>query len=423
MSLARTGAAVLALCLTATGLAACAAIGLDGGAEVVRVPGDAPTITEAIDAVAPNGLVLVAPGVYEEEVLIDKAGVTVRGEDRNRTVIDAGGVRPYGVVGVADGVTVQNLTVTGATFYGVLVTGMFTEDGPEARGSSGYTSLDPEEFPPLQRFLVDHVTAYNNGLYGIYAFDAQHGAIRDSYASGSADSGIYVGQCRECNILVSGNRAVDNAVGFENANASDSVWVVENDFSGNRIGMTFISNYQEAFAPQRENWVVGNLVSDSTSTDSPSHAQGGWGIGIGLSGATANRFERNVITDQPSAGVVLSNAEDIATTDNLFVDNVFASNAVDVVNTSSDRAFATGNCFDTGIRLLPASLAEACESGQAAAAGDAFSPLDAPPGVSFLKVAHPVPQPDLGPSEELPAPLPKQVERPEIDRIRVPGTD
>ena len=59
--------------------------------------------------------------------------------------------------------------MTGATFYGVLFTGLHDENGPSAPTATGYEPWDPAQFPPLQRFLVDHVTAYNNGLYGIYA--------------------------------------------------------------------------------------------------------------------------------------------------------------------------------------------------------------------------------------------------------------
>ena len=75
------------------------------------------------------------------------------------------------------------------------------------------------------------MTAHNNGLYGIYAFDAQHGVIADSYASGSADSGLYVGQCRDCDILVRDNVAERNAVGFENANASGPLVITGNRFA------------------------------------------------------------------------------------------------------------------------------------------------------------------------------------------------
>ena len=203
-------------------------------------------------------------------------------------MIDGGGIRPYGIVVIADGVRVENLTVTGATFYGVLFTGLHDANGPSAHTADGYHAWDPSKFPPLQRFRVDHVTAHNNGLYGIYAFNARHGVITDSYASGSADSGIYVGQCTECDILVSGNVAERNAVGFENANASDSVVLTGNRFSDNRVGLTLLSSYQEAFTPQQKNQVVGNLISDNNEADSPSQADGGFGTGIGISGGQRN---------------------------------------------------------------------------------------------------------------------------------------
>src|SRR5690606_24274241 len=209
------------------------------------------------------------------------------------------------------------------------------------------------DFPPLQRFLVDHVTAYNNGLYGIYAFNSQHGVIRDSYASGSADSGFYVGQCEQCDILVTGNVAERNAVGFENANASDSLVIAGNRFSGNRIGMTLLSSYQEAFTPQRGNQVVGNLVSDNAEPDSPAQADGAFATGIGIGGGQGNVLERNRISGNARAGLVLSNTEDIPSSGNRLTANLFAGNGVDVANASADRTPATGNCVDAFASTQP----------------------------------------------------------------------
>ncbi|MCR2825695.1 right-handed parallel beta-helix repeat-containing protein [Microbacterium sp. zg.Y909] len=374
---------------------------------LVRVPADAATVGEAIGLVAENGLVLVDPGVYREQILVDKPGVTVRGVDRNETVIDGEGIRPYGVVAVADGVSVENLTVTGATFYGVLVTGLHDEDGPTAHGGDGYDLLDPERFPPIQRFAIDHVTAYDNGLYGLYAFDAQHGVIRDSYASGSADSGIYVGQCRQCDILVTGNVAENNAVGFENANASDSVWIVGNRFSGNRIGMTLISNYREAFVPQRGNLIAGNLIADNAEAESPAHADGGFGVGVGVSGGTENVFERNRIERNPVAGVVLTSTEDLAATGNRFRDTAFAGNGIDIANTSTDRAPARGNCLDGPVVAAPLDLFAACTGAQPAVLPSALPAVAVPPGMSFLRVPPPPAQPNMpdvtAPARILPA--------------------
>ncbi len=245
---------------------------------------------------------------------------------------------------IADGVRVQNLTVVNHTFNGVLVTGMHDENGPLARNLDGYEPLDPEKFPPLRRFEVTHVTASDNGLYGIYAFNARNGVIRDSYASGSADAGIYVGQCEECDILVQGNVAENNAIGYENANASDSVVIAGNRFAGNRVGLTLLSWYQEAFLPQRQATVVGNLIADNSAAASPAHANGAFGIGIGLSGANGNVFERNLITGNPSAGLQLTSTEDLASTGNRFSGDRFEHNGVDVADVSSSRAPSADTC-------------------------------------------------------------------------------
>jgi nitrous oxidase accessory protein NosD len=392
----------------------------------IHVPADASTIADAVAEATPGDLILVAPGEYRESVIVDVEDVTIRGEDRNETVIDGEGVRPYGVVGIADGVRVENLTSHSHLYYGVLITGVHTEDGPEARGASGYAPFDPDDFPPLQRFSVDHVTAYNNGLYGIYAFNAQHGSITDSYASGSADSGIYVGQCRECDTLVEGNIAERNAIGFENANASDSVVITGNRFSDNRVGMTLISNYQEAFTPQRANVVVGNVVSDNNSAESPAHAEGAFGVGVGVEGGQQNMLVANLIAGHSVAGVVFSGTEDLAAVDNRIEGSTLRENGVDVANTSADRAPATGNCAEpsTGLSTLPADLGLTC--GTSATGPQPSGPIptvEVPPGMSFLRVAAPPAQPSLDAVTSVPDPLPGSVPMPSVDDVAVPPAD
>ncbi|GAA3025436.1 right-handed parallel beta-helix repeat-containing protein [Microbacterium dextranolyticum] len=426
------GALALAVCAVLT-LSACsgptdpgASASSIGQEQLVRVPADAPTVQDAAARVAPGGMILIAPGTYPETVTISTPDVTVRGEDRNGTVIDGGGIRPYGVVSIADGVRVENLTVTGATFYGVLFTGLHDDSGPSAPSANGYEKWDPTKFPPLQRYLVDHVTATNNGLYGIYAFNAQHGVIRDSYASGSADSGIYLGQCVNCDALITGNVAERNAVGFENANASDSVLVAGNRFAGNRIGMTLLSSYQEAFTPQRGNDIVGNLLADNVAADSPSQADGAFATGVGISGGQNNRFARNLIAGNPRAGAIISNTEDIPSIGNRFDGDVFSGNGVDVANISAARSPAVGTCAPTAATALPDALLSAltsCSDGTSAQPAAASAPgPDVPPGMSFLKVPAPKPQPNLAQRSSYPR-LPDRIDLPDAASFPVPGRD
>lgn len=426
----RTTAVAILMLLGLLATSACTGQPADdesGSSMLVTVPDDAPTLTSALAAVKPGGMILLREGVYDEQIVIDKVDVTIRGLDRNATIIDGGGVRPYGVVGIADGVRIENLTVRNTTFFGVLITGMHDENGPSAHNGDGYTVLDPEKFPPLERFSVNYVTAYNNGLYGIYAFDAQHGSITNSYASGSADSGFYVGQCPDCDILVSGNVAERNAVGFENANASQSLAIVGNRFSNNRVGMTLTSNYQEAFTPQSANLVAGNVLSDNVSADSPAQESGGFGTGLGISGGAYNVIANNRIERNSRAGILLTNTEDLAAMGNTFNGNAVADNGVDVANVSASRAAAAGNCFtgEWSASTLPAQLFAACPSAEAqpTASGADLPGGTAPRGISFLDVPAPINQPTMPDVMVAPTALPRVVERPAADSIPLPTAD
>lgn len=396
--------------------------GDEGGAQLVRVPADAATIAAAVDAVAPGGMVLIDAGTYPEAVVVDKADVTIRGADRNAVVVDGEGERAIGILGIADGVRVQNLTATRYTLAGVLISGVHDATGTVP--GNGYSSAAPEA-ELLQRYEVRNVTATNNGLYGIYAFHSQHGAIVDSYASGGADSGFYLGQCVDCDAVVTGNVAERNAVGFENANASGGVLITGNRFAGNRVGMTLTSDYQEAFVPQQDNLVVGNVVTDNTQPDSPAHAEGGFGVGIGITGGQQNVIERNLIGGNTTAGALIGSAEDVPALGNRFVANQFSQNRVDIADISTERAPSNGTCLeDNGFAsVLPEALGTAiCPTGTGDISGVTLTDVPAaPPGVPFLDVTSPGPQPGLeGDLTAVPEPLPDTPERPDTAALPIP---
>jgi hypothetical protein len=413
------------------------------GPITINVPEDQPTIGKGVAAAREGDLVLVHPGTYRETVTIQTPGITLRGTDRSGVVIDGDLIRSDGIVVTAAGVSVQNLTVRDQLQNGVLVTGMVSKSGVYSHAHAGetageshdsaeehstYERLDPEKFPPLQGFQVDHVTAINNGLYGIYAFDAQHGLITDSYASGSADSGIYVGQCQPCDTVVHRNVMERNAVGFEDANAGGGLYVVGNRMVGNRIGATLTSDHQEAFVPQRGVVFAGNLLADNDQQATPSQADGGFGVGLGIGGGTENEVLRNRITGHPSAGVLLGSHDDLPPVGNTISGNAFADNATDAVYAASERSPGTGNCLADNqlASVLPADLLTllACPGSARGLAGVPVPAFDAPAGIAFSEVAEPPAQPELPQAATLPAVGPLNGP-PTIDvrRIRVPGAD
>ncbi|MCX4584329.1 nitrous oxide reductase family maturation protein NosD [Streptomyces sp. NBC_01481] len=400
------------------------------GSATIRVPGQAATINAALDRARPGDLVLVSPGVYHESVTVRTDRVVLRGTDRNRVVIDGEGRRSNGVVVTAAGVSVENLTVRNHLLNGVLVTGMSDADGGLARGSDGYQHLDPARFPPLDGFRVRYVTAHANGLYGIYAFNARHGVLERNYASGSADSGLYVGQCKPCHVLVQDNIAEHNAVGYEGTNASGPVWVLHNRFAHNRVGLTVNTDYQEAYVPQTGGVVAGNLVADNNAPDTPEQADGGFGIGIGIAGGQHNALLRNRVSGNSRAGIVLASHEDVPPLDNRLEDNNLSANAVDISYQASARAPGQGNCLrgNTLHRTLPEDLPHTapCPGGNSRTSATAPRPRTAPPpaGIPFLDVAPPSAQPQLPHAQSAPATpavrLPGDVDP---DRVPLPGPD
>lgn len=392
-----------------------------GGPITIRVPADQPTIGKGVAAARSGDLVLVSPGTYREEVVVDRPGITLRGTDRNRVVVDGELTRHNGIVVTAPGVTVQNLTVRENLQNGLLVTGMVSPHGHYGHGhgdddGGGYERLDPEEFPPLQGFRVDHVTAIDNGLYGLYAFDAQHGAIEESYASGSADSGIYVGQCQPCDTVVRGNVMERNAVGFEDANAGGDLYVVGNRMVGNRVGATLTSDHQEAFVPQRVAVFAGNLVARNAEQKTPAQADGGFGVGLGIAGGTRNQVLRNRITGNPVAGVLVTSSDDLPPLANRLLGNVLAGNATDFVYAASGRAPGKANCRSGAGTAKPARW-----TGCIGGAGLAVPEFGAPEGIAFSEVPEPPAQPGLADATVAASGPVTDAPRVDLAQVHVPG--
>ncbi|GAH00362.1 unnamed protein product, partial [marine sediment metagenome] len=71
------------------------------------------TITEGIDAVAPGKSVMVTAATYNEQLIINKEGITLQGADKENTFINGASVNGNLIILEADYITISGFTIDG----------------------------------------------------------------------------------------------------------------------------------------------------------------------------------------------------------------------------------------------------------------------------------------------------------------------
>jgi hypothetical protein len=320
-----------------------ASCGDDGGTpRVISVPADAPTISQAVQEAKPGDVVAITAGTYHESVKVDREGITIRGEDRNTVILDGEHDLANGFLVTADNVAIENLTVHSFTQNGVVFNGIeAATDGKGVDKDVVYGAGDAV----LSGYRTSYVTAYNNGLYGIYAFASRDGVIEHTYVSGHPDSGIYIGQCKPCNAVIRNSIAETNAIGYYGTNASGNVYVIDSVFAKNRLGVAPNSQKMEKLAPQEETVVAGNLVVDNDNPMAPKIAMGFSGGGIAVGGGTRNTILRNRVEGNALMGIGVVSMNEYLPENNRIEGNVLADNGVDLLYAPEGAGDAAGNCF------------------------------------------------------------------------------
>lgn len=414
----------LLLCAAGTaGLTGCGADAGESAPQVIRVPADQPTIQGAVNAARDGDTVLVSPGTYSEQVSVGKPGIVIRGTNRNRVILDGGNRLDNGIVATADRVGVENLTVRRYLNNGVLVTGAY--GSAEGGGRPGDEGDVPEVggSRPTRGYRISHVTAYNNGLYGIYAFVATGGLIEDTYTSGHPDSGIYVGQCRPCNVVVRNNTARLNAIGYFATNTTGGTYVYGNDLSANRLGVALNSEDAERLAPGNDNVVAGNRITGNEETKAPEITEGFLGGGIGLAGGSDNRILRNRITGNGGAGVLVKAQEKYLPAGNVIEGNVLSGHRIDLAYASDGQS--RSNCFSKNryATSKPSSIEKVmpCPGDDSKVSPFTFRAPTAPAGPDYRDIPAPPAQPSMKLDLSRPAaPVAITAPKVNVDGIRLP---
>jgi hypothetical protein len=306
--------------------------------EVRFVPDEYDTIQAAEEAAEPGDLVLVCPGVYQEAVTVTTDDIVIRGLDRNEVILDGEFERDNGirVIG-AKGVAVENLTARNYTSNGFF----WTDEADQYRGS--------------------YLTAHNNGAYGIYAFNSETGLFDNSYSSGAADGGFYIGQCEACDAVIDNVVAQHNGLGYSGTNSS-GVTIVNSTFNDNRTGAVPNSGTYEEFYPQGGETVeegngvtmVGNRVysNGDAETAAIDAARLATGTGILVAGGNNNVIERNLVYEHSLVGIGVIPIDDDEIEGGLFwpIGNVVRDNVVEDSELAdvalADENEDAANCFE-----------------------------------------------------------------------------
>jgi hypothetical protein len=356
------------------------------------------SIQAAVTAASPRDFILIDVGTYDEQVVITTPGLHLRGMDRNGVVVD--GRHQVGdgiVVSKADGVIIENLTVH--DFDRVDLDGdhgnQIWWNGGDGSGTIG-----------LQGWSGSYLTAYSTDLlggYGIFISNSVSGTLDQVYASGFNDAGLYVGACRDCQAVISHALVENNALGYSGTNSGGHLVIRDSVFQKNSNGIVPNSlNNDDQPPPQDgacdsgmntspiptfastqidrctifQNNIVTNNGNFTTPADSTAAAVP-WGNGFVLAGTYADLLDSNMITNNPSSGVLgTENPDPFPPTSqtvyfqlagNQISNNTFSGNATNSDPSAADvvllggvfgQMLSTNNCAtgNTFTRTVPPNL-------------------------------------------------------------------
>jgi Right handed beta helix region len=202
------------------------------------------SIQAAIDAAPTGATVCVGPGTYQENLLIAKDGITLKGAGAGITVLEPP-ANPRSVClklffppvdyenNGLNGICVANVDAGGhelGVVNDVRVTG-FTIQGFPGVGIV---------FANTNRPRADHNVAANNSGYGITAFHSTHGLFEYNVSYGSHDAGLYVGDSPDADFTVQNNTAFADLWGVLIRDSARGR-VQENLLYANCAGLVFLN--------------------------------------------------------------------------------------------------------------------------------------------------------------------------------------
>ena len=290
------------------------ALAAPAGARAIFV-GPQGSIQAAVDQANPGDAILIRPGTYHEAgrpcptepgntcaVVIDKDNISLVGLGFGpaRVILENAGGQNQGVAiarqGAAgpDCLTDDSQRVKGAAVLGLTVNGF---------GGDGIFLFC------VDNWLVAGNATHDNAEYGIFPSHCGPGQVTFNVATGSNDTGIYIGQSHD--VRIDHNRARGNVSGFELENTSNSR-VDHNVSTGNTAGILTFTNIFLDVKQNADNRVDHNFIQGNNKANTCIHPTDEVcavppGTGLLVLAADRNLVDHNVVLGNDSFGIAVAN--------------------------------------------------------------------------------------------------------------------
>jgi nitrous oxidase accessory protein NosD len=266
------------------------------------------SIQDAINSASSGATICVGSGTYQENLLIAKDGITLKGAGPGITVLEppakplqvcvellfASGV-DYEIFNGVSGICVANVDAEGhelGVVNDVRVTG-FTIHAFEGAGIV---------FANTNRPRADHNLAANNHDYGITAYHSTHGRFEYNTSYGSHDAGFYVGVSPDADFTVQDNAAFDDLWGVLIRDSSTGR-VRDNLLYGSCAGLVF---WNTGITTGVHNWRASHNIAASNNNSCPANETGLpftlTGLGILIAGGDHIVLRENRVRENQPLG-------------------------------------------------------------------------------------------------------------------------
>ena len=262
------------------------------GATLSVGPGQ--SIQAAIDAAPPGSTIQVAPGTYNENLVVTKDNITLQGAGPGSTLLRPPAsprntpCDPQEGVGLVSGICivgdvnftngqvnrpvlqsrVAGFDIQNFSSYGILIVGA---NGPTVEGN----------------------VLSNNGAYGVFAIASSAIQYLSNTTNGNVQAGMYIGSSPQAQAVVRGNVSRGNLgdgilLGISNVGS-----VTDNDFSGNCAGIRVVGGPNVGV-----NWEISRNVLNGNNRACPGRS----GVGILVLGGHNISIQGNTVNGNVASG-------------------------------------------------------------------------------------------------------------------------